>query len=375
LAVSPETEKPEKILEVKDLKKYYYVNQGFSGFKKQAVKAVDDINFTVYKGETLGIVGESGCGKSTMGRSILELERPTGGSVKFEGNELTVLKTRQLRKLRKDMQMVFQDPFGSLNPRMTIGSMLKEIVNAHHVTNGKSSKNYVEDLLEQVGLKKTYYSRYPYEFSGGQRQRISIARALAVKPKLIVCDEAVSALDVSVQAQILNLLQSLKKEYQLTYLFISHDLSVVKHVSDRVAVMYLGQIVELADKDEIFSHPLHPYMKALLSAVPRVGESKKERIILHGEVPSPINIPSGCRFHTRCPFATERCTKEVPELEIKKKDTGQPATSPKWIILWKLMRMHKLFCNFHEFFIWNEFVDCLIHDRIKRDVSCYAVNF
>lgn len=318
MAVSPETEKPEKILEVKDLKKYYYVNQGFSGFKKQAVKAVDDINFTVYKGETLGIVGESGCGKSTMGRSILELERPTGGSVKFEGNELTVLKTSQLRKLRKDMQMVFQDPFGSLNPRMTVGSMLKEIVNTHHITGSKNSKDYVEDLLEQVGLKKTYYSRYPYEFSGGQRQRISIARALAVKPKLIVCDEAVSALDVSVQAQILNLLQNLKKEYQLTYLFISHDLSVVKHVSDRVAVMYLGQIVELADKDEIFSHPLHPYMKALLSAVPRVGEGKKERIILQGEVPSPINVPSGCRFHTRCPFATERCRKEAPKLEIKK---------------------------------------------------------
>lgn len=317
MTVIPDTNKPEKILEVKDLKKFFYITQGFSGIHKQAVKAVDDINFTVYKGETLGIVGESGCGKSTMGRAILQLQKPTEGSVKFEGNELTAMTNHQLRKLRKDIQMVFQDPFGSLNPRMTIGSMLKEIVRVHHIVDEKESRAYVENLLEQVGLKESFYSRYPHEFSGGQRQRISIARALAVKPKLIVCDEAVSALDVSVQAQILNLLQKLKKEFGLTYLFISHDLSVVKHVSDRVAVMYLGQIVELTNKAEIFANPLHPYMKALLSAVPLVGKPKRERIILHGEVPSPINVPEGCRFHTRCPFARELCKSKVPALELK----------------------------------------------------------
>lgn len=308
----------EKILEVQGLKKYFYIKKGFVGFKSQAVKALDNVNFSVYKGETLGIVGESGCGKSTMGRSILQLQKPTDGSVRFEGKELTGLKDGELRQMRKDMQMVFQDPFGSLNPRMTIGAMLVEIVNTHHVVERKESKAYVQKLLEQVGLKRSHFNRYAHEFSGGQRQRISIARALAVQPKMIVCDEAVSALDVSVQAQILNLLQGLKKDYHLTYLFISHDLSVIRHVSDRVAVMYLGQIVELASKEEIFNHPLHPYLRALLSAIPMVNQPKKERIYLEGEVPSPINIPTGCRFHTRCPFAKDICRKKIPQLEQKK---------------------------------------------------------
>ncbi|MFC6387064.1 ABC transporter ATP-binding protein [Sporolactobacillus kofuensis] len=316
--IKSETPEPEKILEVKDLKKFFDIKQGFVGLGHQTVRAVDDVSFFVNKGETLGIVGESGCGKSTMGRSILQLQKPTDGSVLFEGIELTKLKNGQIRKLRKDIQMVFQDPFGSLNPRITIGTMLREIVNTHHVVNKTESKSYVEELLEQVGLKKSYYDRYAHEFSGGQRQRISIARALAVRPKLIVCDEAVSALDVSVQAQILNLLQKLKKDYELTYLFISHDFSVIKHVSDRVAVMYLGQIVELASKEEIFEHPLHPYLRALLSAIPLVNQPKRERIILSGEVPSPINIPEGCRFHTRCPFAKDLCKQKVPAFEQKK---------------------------------------------------------
>jgi oligopeptide/dipeptide ABC transporter ATP-binding protein len=307
------------ILEVNDLRKYFYMKRGLIGFGHQTVKAVDDINFIVNQGETLGIVGESGCGKSTMGRAILQLQKPTSGSVLFEGIELTHVKKKRLRKLRKDMQMIFQDPFGSLNPRMTIGKMLKEIVQSHHIVENRDSKAYVENLLEQVGLKKSYYDRYPHEFSGGQRQRISIARALAVKPKLIVCDEAVSALDVSVQAQILNLLQQLKQRYGLTYIFISHDLAVIKHVSDRVAVMYLGQIIEIGSKKEIFNHPLHPYLKALLSAIPLVNQPKRERIILQGEVPSPLNIPTGCRFHTRCPFAKDICKSKVPILEEKKK--------------------------------------------------------
>lgn len=308
----------EEILDVKNLKKYFFIKKGFVGSQNLAVKAVDNVNLTVYKGETLGIVGESGCGKSTMGRSILQLQKPTDGSVMFEGKELTRLSNRQMRKLRKDMQIVFQDPYGSLNPRMTIGAMLTEVVNAHHIVERRGSKRYVGDLLEQVGLNRNYFNRYAHEFSGGQRQRISIARALAVKPKLIICDEAVSALDVSVQAQILNLLLELKKQLNLTYLFISHDLSVVRHVSDRVAVMYLGQIVELASRSEIFDHPEHPYLKALLSAIPIVNQRKKKRIYLKGEVPSPINIPQACRFHTRCPLAKDICRQKAPVLKQKK---------------------------------------------------------
>lgn len=301
------------LLDVKDLKKYFPVgDQGFFG-EKQVVKALDGITFTLKKGETLGIVGESGCGKSTMGRAILRLHEPSSGTIFYDGKDITKISRRQMRDNRKDMQIIFQDPYGSLNPRITVGAMLSEIVETHKIVPRKELYDYVCNLLVEVGLSEQHYHRFPHEFSGGQRQRVSIARALCTNPKLIVCDEAVSALDVSVQSQILNLLQRLKKEHQLTYLFISHDLSVVKHVSDRVAVMYLGKMVELADKKDIYENPLHPYTKALLSAIPSTKEEKiRERIILKGDVPSPINVPSGCRFHTRCPLATDRCRAEEP---------------------------------------------------------------
>ncbi|MDR6120409.1 oligopeptide/dipeptide ABC transporter ATP-binding protein [Bacillus sp. SLBN-46] len=261
----------------------------------------------------MGIVGESGCGKSTMGRAILRLHEPSSGTIIYEGKDITRVKKKEMRDNRKDLQIVFQDPYGSLNPRMTVGTMLSEIVETHKIVPKKDIYDYVCNLLVEVGLNGQYYHRFPHEFSGGQRQRVSIARALCTNPKLIVCDEAVSALDVSVQSQILNLLQRLKKEHQLTYLFISHDLSVVKHVSDRVAVMYLGKMVELADKKELYDNPLHPYTRALLSAIPSTNEEKKrERVILTGDVPSPINVPSGCRFHTRCPLATDKCRVEEP---------------------------------------------------------------
>lgn len=278
------------------------------------VKAVDGISYHVNKGETLGIVGESGCGKSTMGRVILQLLKPTEGEVWFQGKDISKFTNKQLRKLRKDIQIIFQDPFGSLNQRMTVGAMLSEIVRFHNIVPKSQELNYIQELLQKVGLNSTHYWNYPHEFSGGQRQRISIARALAVEPKLIICDEAVSALDVSVQAQILNLLKKLKREYDLTYIFISHDLSVVKHISDRVGVMYLGKVVELADKQAIYSKPLHPYTKALFSAIPDVSiEKKEERPLLKGDIPSPLNIPNGCRFHTRCPSAIAACTNKVPE--------------------------------------------------------------
>ncbi|WP_077614223.1 ABC transporter ATP-binding protein [Caenibacillus caldisaponilyticus] len=297
----------ESILEVKGLKKYFPVS------RKHTVKAVDDVSFEVYEGETLGVVGESGCGKSTMGRAILYLQPPTAGQVTFNGKDLSTLKGRERRKLRKEMQMVFQDPYGSLNPRMTVGAMLGEIVRTHRIVPKHEVANYVRELLVDVGMKPEHADRYPHEFSGGQRQRISIARALAVQPKLIVCDEAVSALDVSVQAQILNLLRKLKQERHLTYLFISHDLSVVKHISDRVIVMYLGKIVEMANKHDLYAQPRHPYTQALLSAIPKMGEEKRERIILKGDVPSPLAVPSGCPFHTRCPIAQKVCAERKPE--------------------------------------------------------------
>ncbi|MBT2639650.1 MULTISPECIES: dipeptide ABC transporter ATP-binding protein [unclassified Bacillus (in: firmicutes)] len=303
----------ENLLDVQDLKKHFPVgDQGFFG-EKQVVKALDGITFTLKRGETLGIVGESGCGKSTMGRAILRLHEPSSGTIVYDGKDITNVSKRQMRDNRKDMQIIFQDPYGSLNPRMTVGTMLSEIVETHKIVSRKELYDYVCNLLVEVGLSEQHYYRFPHEFSGGQRQRVSIARALCTNPKLIVCDEAVSALDVSVQSQILNLLQRLKKEHQLTYLFISHDLSVVKHVSDRVAVMYLGKMVELADKKDLYDNPLHPYTKALLSAIPSTKEEKKrERVILKGDVPSPINVPSGCRFHTRCPLATDRCRAEEP---------------------------------------------------------------
>lgn len=307
-------ESKQSLLKVEQLKKHFFMGKTklFSK-EQQVVKALDGVSFELKRGETLGIVGESGCGKSTMGRAVLRLHEPTSGEITFEGEDLMGLSQKQLRQKRKDLQIIFQDPYGSLNQRMTVGAMLSEIVNTHKLVPRKDVDDYVYRLLEEVGLKQEHYDRFPHEFSGGQRQRVGIARALCVDPKLVVCDEAVSALDVSVQSQILNLLKRLKKERHLTYIFISHDLSVVKHISDRVAVMYLGQIVELADKKDLFSDPRHPYTKALLSAVPTVGqEEKRERIILEGDIPSPYDIPTGCRFHTRCPLATDKCRAEEP---------------------------------------------------------------
>lgn len=319
-----ELEYDNVLLDVKGLKKHFKTKKEKVSKEQQSstlVKAVDGVSFKVKKGETLGIVGESGCGKSTMGRAILQLVKPSEGEVWFQGNDISKLKSKQMNKMRKDIQIIFQDPYSSLNPRMTVGAMLAEIVRTHKITPKSEEKEYVKNLLEQVGLRPEHYWHYPHEFSGGQRQRISIARALAVKPKLIICDEAVSALDVSVQAQVLNLLEKLKQKYNLTYIFISHDLSVVKHVSDRVGVMYLGKIVELAGKDVIYDSPSHPYTKALFSAIPDISnEKKQEEVFLKGDIPSPLNIPSGCRFHTRCPIAVESCKRMEPSLENKQRN-------------------------------------------------------
>lgn len=305
----------EALLEVKNLVKHFPITQGIIFSKKVgAVQAVDDVSFTVNKGETLGLVGESGCGKSTTGRVILRLIEATSGEVRFEGRNILTLNAKEMRELRKDMQIIFQDPYASLNPRMTVGDIIAEPLKIHGLAKGKERQKRVQELLEVVGLASYHARRYPHEFSGGQRQRIGIARALAVRPKLIICDEPVSALDVSIQAQVINLLQDLQKEFGLTYLFIAHDLSVVKHISDRVAVMYLGKIVELADKYELFDNAQHPYTQALLSAIPVPDPHyKRERIILQGDVPSPINPPSGCRFHTRCPKVMDICKVQVPE--------------------------------------------------------------
>jgi peptide/nickel transport system ATP-binding protein/oligopeptide transport system ATP-binding protein len=305
------------ILEVKDLKQYFPIKGGVFGRTVNHVKAVDGVDFSVFEGETVSIVGESGCGKSTTGRAILRLDEPTSGQIFFNGTDLLSKSKREMRPLRKDLQVIFQDPYASLNPRRTIGQTLEEAMATLNVVPKEKRKDRAVELLSQVGLKEEHFDRYPHEFSGGQRQRIGIARALAVEPKLIICDEAVSALDVSVQAQVLNLLKKLQKEYDLTYLFISHDLGVVRHISDRIIVMYLGKVVELAEKKHLFDRPLHPYTQALLSAIPEPNrKKKKERIILKGDVPSPINPPSGCRFHTRCPIATDRCRNEVPELRL-----------------------------------------------------------
>jgi oligopeptide/dipeptide ABC transporter ATP-binding protein len=307
----------KNLLEVKNLKKYFPVKAGI--FKKTVahVKAVDDISFVVKEGETLGLVGESGCGKSTTGRTILRLLEATAGEVIFEGKKVMELDKKQMRAIRRDMQIIFQDPYASLNPRMTVADIVGEPLDIHNLAKNKKERNEkVREILENVGLGSEYMHRYPHEFSGGQRQRIGVARALAVDPKLIIADEPVSALDVSVQAQVVNLLQDLQKEYGLTYLFIAHDLSVIKHISDRVAVMYLGKIVELTDKKELFKNPIHPYTQSLLSAIPEADpKKKKDRIILEGDVPSPINPPSGCRFHPRCPKAFEPCSVKEPEFK------------------------------------------------------------
>jgi len=304
------------LLRVDDLKMHFPIYRGVIQRQVGAVHAVDGISFNIRRGETLGLVGESGCGKSTTGRTILQLYRPTSGSVQFDDVDLVHLKGEDLRHMRRKMQMIFQDPYASLNPRMTVADIVGEPLMVHSVATAKEIQDRVQHLLALVGLNPSFASRYPHEFSGGQRQRIGVARALALQPSFIVCDEPISALDVSIQAQVVNLLEELQSQFNLTYLFIAHDLSMVKHISDRVAVMYLGVIVELATRDELYAKPLHPYTRALLSAVPipdPVADSKRERMILKGDVPSPVNPPSGCRFRTRCPIAEAVCAESRPE--------------------------------------------------------------
>ncbi len=303
----------EYLLEVEDLKKYFPIRGGGFSKVKAWAKAVDGVSFGIYPGETLGLVGESGCGKTTTGRCILRLIEPTGGRVTFDGKDVLSCDRNEMRKLRREMQIIFQDPYGSLNARMTVGDIVGEGLTIHGIASGKERTAKVEELLEVVGLAPYHARRYPHEFSGGQRQRIGIARALALQPKLVVCDEPVSALDVSIQSQILNLLSDLQDQFGLTYLFIAHNLSVVQHISDRVGVMYLGRMVELASKHDLYSSPLHPYTIALLSAIPIPDPAvKKQRIVLEGDVPSPLDPPSGCTFHTRCPRAVQQCREERP---------------------------------------------------------------
>ncbi len=305
----------QPLLEVKNLKTYFPVRAGLLQRVVGQVKAVDDISFTVYEGETLGLVGESGCGKTTIGRSILRLIEPTSGQVLFEGKDVLRLHGQALKALRRNMQIIFQDPYGSLDPRLPIGESIMEGLHIHNIGTQQKRYEIMLEMLRKVGLESYHARRYPHEFSGGQRQRIGIARALALRPKFIVCDEPVSALDVSIQSQVLNILKDLQQEFGLTYLFIAHNLSVVEHISNRVAVMYLGKIVEIAPREEIFRAPLHPYTKALLSAIPIPNPKiRRERIILKGDVPSPLNPPRGCRFHPRCPWAKEICSQEEPTL-------------------------------------------------------------
>ena len=306
----------ETLLTVQNVKKYFLLSSGFFSKPSGYVKAVNGVDLTVRKGESLGLVGESGCGKTTLGRLIRRLEEPTGGKVTFNGNDIMSLKKKPLRKIRRHVQIIFQDPFSSLNPRKTIGWIVSEAFRIHRLFSDQERKDRVRDLLQVVGLFPEHAYRYPHEFSGGQRQRICIARALALNPELIIADEPVSALDVSIQAQILNLMVSLQSQFNLTYIFISHDLGVVRHISDRVAVMYLGRFVELATSFELYRHPMHPYTEALLSAVPVVNPlNKKKRITLSGDVPSPINPPSGCTFHPRCLYRREICMEQAPEME------------------------------------------------------------
>ncbi|MBO8128404.1 MAG: dipeptide ABC transporter ATP-binding protein [Peptococcaceae bacterium] len=306
----------EPLLKVEELRKYFPIQKGIIPHTAAQVRAVDGVSLQVYEGEILGLVGESGCGKSTFGRLIVRLLEPTGGKIIFRGKDITHLSQTELRPLRRQMQMVFQDPYASLNPRMTVGDIVAEPMVINNLACGKELRDRVRSLLETVGLSSYHAGKYPHEFSGGQRQRIGIARALSVNPRLVICDEPVSALDVSIQAQVINLLEDLQKDFGLTLIFISHDLSVVKHISNRVAVMYLGKIVELADYRSLYSDPQHPYTRALLSAIPvPKPNSRKNRVILSGDVPSPINPPTGCRFHTRCPERKQICREQAPELK------------------------------------------------------------
>jgi oligopeptide transport system ATP-binding protein len=312
----------EALLQVRNLVKHFEVGSGMFGGRRALVRAVDGVSFSIGRGETLGLVGESGCGKTTTGRCILQLEAPTSGEILFEGRDLTKLGPDELRAVRRRLQVIFQDPYSSLNPRMTVGDIIAEPLGVHGIVRGTGARrDRVRDLLRKVGLLPQHAARYPHQLSGGQRQRVGIARALAMEPALIVCDEPVSALDVSIQAQIINLLEDLQADLGLTYLFIAHDLAVVRHISDRVAVMYLGKIVELADRKTLYDDPLHPYTRALLSAVPIPDpelEARREHLVLRGEVPSPLDPPAGCVFHPRCPIAEDRCRRVVPELrEVK----------------------------------------------------------
>jgi len=305
------------LLEIRNLKKHFPVDDSLFSRKRSVVKAVDGVTLNVEEGETLGLVGESGCGKSTLGRTILRLIEPTSGEIHFHGRDLLTMSQRDLRDMRRQMQIIFQDPYASLNPRMRVGEIVGEGLEIHKLAKGGAKRERVMELLQQVGLREDYYDRYPHEFSGGQRQRIGIARALAVSPQFIVCDEPVSSLDVSIQAQIINLLQELQEKMHLTYLFISHDLRVVEHISHRVAIMYLGKIVEIAKGDKIYREAKHPYTQALLSAVPIPDTSrKKERVVLEGDVPSPVNPPAGCSFHPRCPYREALCEQVEPQLEF-----------------------------------------------------------
>ncbi|MFZ3577602.1 ABC transporter ATP-binding protein [Virgibacillus sp. DJP39] len=308
------------LLEVKNLKQHFITKKGFLS-EKTIIKAVDGVTLEIEEGQTLGIVGESGCGKSTLGRSVLRLVNPTEGNVKFKGQEVTDMTPKQMKELRKEMQIVFQDPYASLNPRNTVRQILEAPLIIHKIGSRKDKRDIVENLIDKIGLRKEQLSNYPHEFSGGQMQRIGIARALTLNPKLIVADEPVSALDVSVQSQVLNLMLDLQQDMNLSYMFISHDLSVVQHISDKVAVMYLGKVVEIADVENLYKHPMHPYTQALLSALPIPDPTqKRDRIILEGDLPSPANPPSGCPFHTRCPIATKECAEIVPNLEEKSTD-------------------------------------------------------
>jgi oligopeptide transport system ATP-binding protein len=305
------------LLEIRNLKKHFPLGDGLFSRNKGAVKAVDGVNLDVNEGETVGLVGESGCGKSTLGRTILRLIEPTGGEVLFQGQNLLAMSQRELRDMRREMQIIFQDPYASLNPRMRVGNIVGEGLEIHKLAKGKAKRDRIMELLHQVGLREDHYGRYPHEFSGGQRQRIGIARALAVSPKFIVCDEPVSSLDVSIQAQIINLLQELQERLRLTYLFISHDLRVVEHISHRVAIMYLGKVVEIANSETIYRDAKHPYTRALLSAVPMPDtDLKKERVVLEGDVPSPVNPPPGCTFHPRCAYRQALCSQSEPPLDF-----------------------------------------------------------